>query len=64
MNTRKDYWRAVAIVRAYTPNPGRHAQSEHDRAILCAAFADFFSSDNARFDDERFTAAVWAKEGK
>jgi hypothetical protein len=49
MNTRKDYWRAVDIIRVLP---------ESFRPTLTAAFIEFFRADNSRFDEGRFTYAV------
>jgi len=56
MNTRKDYWRAVRIIRTFT------TEDSTVRAIMAQAFVEFFSTDNPRFDAQRFTDAVNAKE--
>lgn len=61
MNTRKDFWRAVEIIRAYSPDADNNGRTAEVRSLMKNAFADFFSKDNPRFDDDRFTAAVWAK---
>jgi hypothetical protein len=53
MNTRKDYWRAVRIIR--------EANLEQ-RPVIATCFIAFFSKDNPRFDAQRFTDAVNASE--
>jgi len=56
MNTRKDYWRAVRVIRVFT------TEDSTARANMSQAFVEFFSTDNPRFDAQRFTDAVNAKE--
>jgi hypothetical protein len=51
MNTRKDYWRAVDIIRRAIPDA---------RPMLIAAFIAFFSQDNPRFNAVKFHAAASA----
>jgi hypothetical protein len=52
MNTRKDFWRAVEIIRASTPEA---------KPWLITAFIAFFSKDNPRFDADRFLNAANAE---
>jgi len=54
MNTRKDYWRAVRIIRT--------VDDPMIRATMASAFIAFFSKDNPRFDADRFVNAVNAPE--
>ena len=49
MNTRKDYWRAVEIIKGF-PIELRYQ--------LATAFIAFFVQDNPRFDTRRCDAAV------
>lgn len=51
MNTRKDYWRAVVIIR-------RDTKPKPHRATVVAAFVNFFKDDNPRFNIDRFLDAV------
>lgn len=52
MNTRKDYWRAVEIIRQVPPSA---------KPYIITAFIAFFSKDNPRFDAGRFVAAASAE---
>jgi hypothetical protein len=52
MNTRKDYWRAVKVIRESTE------AGSYDRMKLTHAFEEFFSTDNPRFDSDRFEHAI------
>lgn len=56
MNTRKDYWRAVKLIRAYTTD-----KMLNERSFMTNAFVDFFSADNPRFDEAKFRTAVYAE---
>jgi hypothetical protein len=48
MSSRKDFLRAVGIIRAHDPEL---------RTLLIDAFTDFFRGDNPRFDAARFEQA-------
>jgi len=53
MNTRKDYWRAVRIIR--------EIGDSMSQGIVATAFIAFFSKDNPRFDSQRFVDAINAE---
>lgn len=58
MNTRKDFWRAVEIIR------GNTSDETPARAALVHAFVEFFKEDNARFDSDRFRSACDGNESR
>lgn len=52
MNTRKDYWRAVDLIRHAAPEVKPH---------LITVFVAFFANDNPRFNAQRFVNAANAE---
>lgn len=53
--TRKDYIKAVEIIR--------HIPDYDIRTGQARRWADYFESDNSRFDRDKFIAAVFKEQG-
>lgn len=69
MMTRKDYVATAAILRCQISD-AREQLDENSRELFFALetvqgvaekIADYFASDNEKFDEEKFFAAVWSE---